>query len=91
MLRDMYIFLYSADLKVYILHKVQSAFTLLNFCYNLNMKKEYYYIDINLQTKAVVNWGTAPSATHTGTTDDPNVYRVFLTKGQFNKLLKHLD
>ena len=55
------------------------------------MKKEYYCIDINLRTMAVVGWGTTPNATHTGDTDDPNVHRVFLTKGQFNKPAKHLD
>jgi hypothetical protein len=54
------------------------------------MKKEYYYIDINFQTMVVVGWGTTPSATHTGITNDSN-HRVFLTKGQFNKLVKHLD
>lgn len=54
------------------------------------MKKEYYYIDINLQTMLVVDWGTTPNATLTGITADPNVYRVFLTKGQFNKFTKHL-
>lgn len=55
------------------------------------MKKEYYYIDINLQTMIIVSWGTTPNATHTGNTDDPKVHRVFLTKGQFNKLAKHLS
>jgi hypothetical protein len=55
------------------------------------MSKEYYYIDINLQTMTVVAWGTTPHATHTGETEDPVVHRVFLTKGQFNKLTKHLD
>ena len=35
---------------------------------------------------AVVGWGTTPNATHTGKTDDPYVHRVFLTKGQYNKL-----
>jgi hypothetical protein len=55
------------------------------------MNKEYYYIDINLQTMIIVAWGATPNATHTGETEDPVVYRVFLTKGQFNKLVKHLD
>ena len=59
--------------------------------YSVDMSKEYYYIDINLQTMAIVAWGTTPNATHTGKTEDPAVHRVFLTKGQFNKLVKHLN
>lgn len=55
------------------------------------MKKEYYYLDIHLQTMEVVDWGTTPNATHTGKTDAPSVHRVFLTKGQFSKLAKHLS
>lgn len=55
------------------------------------MKKDYNYIDINLQTMLVVGWGTTPNATHTGNTNNPNIHRVFLTKGQYNKLTKHLD
>ena len=55
------------------------------------MKKEYPYIDINLQTMTVVGWGTTQNATLTGKTEDPHVHRVFLTKGQYNKLVKHLD
>ena len=61
------------------------------FCYNSSMKKEYYYIDVNLQSMVITSWGVTPNATHTGATNDPNVHRVFLTKGQFNKLVKHLD
>ena len=60
-------------------------------CYNIDMDKEYYYIDISLQTMAIVAWGTTPDATHTGETEDPAVHKVFLTRGQFNKLAKHLD
>lgn len=54
------------------------------------MKREYYYIDINVQTMRVISRGTTSNATHTGDTEDLNVHRVFLTKGQFNKLAKHL-
>lgn len=55
------------------------------------MKKEYYYIDLNLVSMTIIDWGTTPDATHTGKTEDPNVHRIFLTKGQFSKLAKHLD
>lgn len=53
--------------------------------------KEYYFIDINLRTMKVVAWGETRHATHTGATDDAQVHRVFLTKGQFNKLRPHLS
>lgn len=55
------------------------------------MPKEYYFIDINLRTMTVVDWATTRYATHTGKTDDPNVHRVFLTEGQFDKLKAHLE
>ena len=56
----------------------------------MGMSKEYYYIDICLQTKAIVGWGVTPNATLTGETEDASIYRVFLTRGQFNKLTRHL-
>lgn len=52
--------------------------------------KDYYFIDVDLRTMKVVAWGETAHATHTGATDDPQVHRVFLTKGQFNKLKSHL-
>ena len=52
--------------------------------------KDYYFIDVDLRTMKIVAWGETRHATHTGATDDPLVHRVFLTKGQFNKLRKHL-
>ena len=55
------------------------------------MKKDYYYIDVNIESKAVVDWGTSSNATHTGATEDPNIHRAYLTKGQFNKLVKLLN
>lgn len=55
-----------------------------------NKTNEYYYIDIDLTTKAVVDWGETNMANLTGETDDPKVFRLFLTKGQFNKLKSHL-
>ena len=55
-----------------------------------NKNNEYYYIDIDLANMTIVDWGETNTATHTGDTDDPNVHRLFLTKGQFNKLKKKL-
>ena len=50
------------------------------------MPKDYYYIDIQLNDMTIVDWGETATATLTGKTNDQNVHRVFLTKGQFNKL-----
>lgn len=52
--------------------------------------KDYYFIDVDLRTMKIVAWGETRHATHTGATDDPLVHRVFLTKGQYNKLRTHL-
>jgi hypothetical protein len=52
--------------------------------------KDYYFIDVDLPTRKIAAWGETRHATHTGATDDPLVHRVFLTRGQFNKLRKHL-
>ncbi len=54
------------------------------------MKKEYYFIDVNLLDMKIVAWGTTPNATLSGNTSDPKIHRVFLTKGQYNKLEKKL-
>ena len=54
-----------------------------------NKKNEYYYIDVNLITMKIVDWGESNTANHTGKTDDPDVHRVFLPKGQFNKFARH--
>ncbi len=54
-----------------------------------NKTNEYYYLDIDLATKVIVDWGKTNTANLTGTTDDPKVFRLFLTKGQFNKFNRH--
>lgn len=55
------------------------------------MTKKYYFIDIDLISKKIVKWGISETATLTGETQDPNIHRVFLTKGQYNKLEKLLN
>ena len=50
------------------------------------MNKEYFYLDIDLNTMKVVGFEKSKTATLTGDTDKPNVHRIFLTKGQYNKL-----
>lgn len=54
------------------------------------MKKNYCYIDINIKTMKITDHGITAHATLTGETDDINVHRLFLTKGQYNKLLNKL-
>lgn len=49
--------------------------------------KEYYYLDMNILTKKIVDWGISQTATLTGETEDEDVHRIFLTKGQYNKLI----
>ena len=56
-----------------------------------NKDSEYFYLDVRLSDMTVVDWGESNTANHTGETDDPDVHRVFLTKGQFNKLKRHLS
>ncbi len=56
-----------------------------------NARNEYFYVDIDLTTMKVIDWGESNTANHTGATEDPNVHRIFLPKGQFNKLKKKLS
>jgi hypothetical protein len=55
-----------------------------------NKDNTYCFVDINLTSMQVVGWGETNTANLTGATEDPNVFRLFLTKGQYNKLTKHL-
>lgn len=50
------------------------------------MPRTYYYLDVELPTLAIISLGESDTATLTGDTENPTVHRVFLTKGQFNKL-----
>lgn len=56
-----------------------------------NKNNEYYYLDLNLKTLKALDWGESNTATLTGDTDNPDAHRIFLTKGQFNKLKKKLS
>jgi hypothetical protein len=55
------------------------------------MIKTYYFIDIDLKTNQIIDWGISQTATLTGQTGKENIHRVFLTKGQYNKLEKLLS
>lgn len=52
--------------------------------------KQYYYIDIDIQKMIVVGYGISDTATLTGDTKPPHIHRIFLTKGQYNKLVSKL-
>lgn len=51
---------------------------------------KYFFLDLNITNMTISNWGVSDTATLTGDTEDPNVHRIFLTEGQYNKLLKKL-
>lgn len=57
----------------------------------VDKERTYYFIDINLKTASMCNWGETQTATHTGETEDPEIHRIFLPKGQYNKLIKKLE
>lgn len=57
----------------------------------MNKDNKYFFIDLNVLTMKIVNWGISNTATLTGDTEDKNVHRIFLTKGQYNKLEKYLQ
>ena len=56
----------------------------------MNKDNQYYFIDLNVITMKIVNWGISNTATLTGETSDKDVHRIFLTKGQYNKVVKYL-
>lgn len=55
------------------------------------MKKEYYFVAVDLTNMTIVDWGITTKATLTGNTSKPNIHRVFLTKGQYNKFVNKLS
>lgn len=55
------------------------------------MPTTYYFVDLDLATGKLLDIGTSPYASHSGDTSEENVHRVFLTKGQFNKLSAKVD
>ena len=49
----------------------------------------YYFIDIDLRSRQIIGWGAEQKDTVEVRLTD-GYHRVFLTKGQFNKLEKQL-
>ena len=56
----------------------------------MNKKKQYFFLDLNIKNMKIVKYGVSNTATLTGDTEDKNVHRIFLTEGQYNKLVKYL-
>ncbi|NQT15789.1 MAG: hypothetical protein HQ582_23730 [Planctomycetes bacterium] len=52
--------------------------------------KHYYFIDIDLYSRQIVGWDTE-TKDHVEVNLTNGCYRVFLTKGQYNKLVKKLE
>jgi hypothetical protein len=53
--------------------------------------KKYYFVEVDLTNMTIVDWGITTKATLTGNTSKPNIHKVFLTKGQYNKLVNKLS
>lgn len=54
-------------------------------------EKKYYFVEVDLTNMTIVDWGITTEATLTGNTSKPNIHRVFLTKGQYNKFVNKLS
>ncbi|QDV53937.1 hypothetical protein [Gimesia fumaroli] len=52
--------------------------------------KYYYFIDVDLRTRQIIGWGSESR-------DEVEIYmtkgfhRIFMSKGQYNKLIKALE
>lgn len=55
------------------------------------MKKLYYYVEIEVVSRKIVDIGTTTKPTLTGDAPDPNNFRIFIPLGQYNKLLRRLE
>ncbi len=56
-----------------------------------NKNNNYYYLDIKLTDLKIVSLGITETATLSGDTEKPEIHRLFLTKGQYNKLKAKLE
>lgn len=50
----------------------------------------YYFIDIDLRTRQMIGWGVE-SKDKVDVELTPGFHRVFLSKGQYNKLTRKLE
>ena len=45
-----------------------------------------------LGTGEIINmWGVSDTATHTGDTCNPDIHRLFIPKGQYNKFVRKME
>jgi len=52
--------------------------------------KQYYFIDLDTYSRQIVSWDSAPKDEIDFLLGN-GLHRVFLSKGQFNKLVKELE
>jgi hypothetical protein len=53
-------------------------------------KEIRYYIDINLKSRKVINFGYKQRDKLQAEKSIKNIHRIYLTKGQYNKFIKNL-
>lgn len=49
-----------------------------------------FYLDVNIRTKTVIGWNYGQRYELEQTLPNPNHRRIFITKGQYNKLIGEL-
>lgn len=52
--------------------------------------KQYYFVDIDLRSRQIIGWGIEPRG-EVETELTRGFHRVFLSKGQYNKLTRELE
>ena len=50
----------------------------------------YYFIDVDLSSRQIIGWGTE-TKDRVEVHLTPGFHRVFLSKGQYNKLVRQLE
>lgn len=53
-------------------------------------EKWYYFIDIDLSSRRIIGWGTE-ERDEVEVKLSPGFHRLFVSKGQFNKLIREMD
>ncbi|MBN72857.1 MAG: hypothetical protein CME32_26690 [Gimesia sp.] len=52
-------------------------------------QKYYYFIDVDLHSRHIIGWGSEPRGEFEVSLTD-GFHRTFLSKGQYNKLIREL-
>ena len=53
-------------------------------------KNTRYYIDLNLKNRTIADWDYDQRDNLSQKLEDPNLHRIFLTKGQYYKFIKNI-